>query len=336
MPKFISTETLAKQVAYSQVADGFDISKHLKATNQGGQQIYEYIGADDFGSEWYERTRFEVDAGRMRVPTLYESIYDVIVDAGLPETMNLKNWGQGGFALEEVFEGGEAKFGQITTSEATVTQRQFAVGLEYTKKLVMFNQMWQIARIERMVGEAYNALLNHLHLSPILTYTYAPANQTAAVTSGTTTTEDWFLTLEAAVMASMSDTSNPRNGPYVLLTHPAHQFMWERVFNRVPQAGFALDSSAGSSVQSIVAYNGWTGTRGHKTYSYAGVPSTKAYLINLGYRDQDFVSLVKQPLEAAMGNPDVSRFIREQIVWDVWLGIYSNPLRAVEEITLPT
>ena len=50
---------------------------------------------------------------------------------------------------------------------------------------------------------------------------------------------------------------------------------------------------------------------------------------------EDFLSLVKQPLESAQGNADVSRFIMDQIVWDVWLGIYANVIRAVEEITWP-
>ena len=308
----------------------------MRERQVGGQTVYEFIGSDDFGAEWYERTRFEVDAGRQRVPILYEPIYDIVVDAGLPETLNIKNWGPGGFVLEEIFEGGEVKFGHVTTSEAAVSQRQFGVGLEYSKKLVMFNQLWQIARIERAVGEAHNALLNHLHLYPIINFSYTSANQTAAVTSGATTTEDWFLTLEAAVVAGMNDTSNPRNGPYVLLIHPSQQFMVERALSRVPQEGFRQDSTALANITTVIGYAGWTGVRGRKETTYPGVTAGKGYLINTAYREQDFLSLVRQPLDSVRGNPDVSRFILEQIVWDVWLGVYANPERAVEEITFPS
>jgi len=320
---------------YMQFAPGFDMAKSLKEVRVGGQSVLEFIGSDDFSSDWYTRIRYEVDAGRVRVPTLYEPIYDIITDASLPETQTIKNWGPGGFVFEEVFEGGEVKFGHVVSAQASVSQRQFGVGLEYTKKLMMFNQLWQIARIERAVGEAHNALLNHLHLSPILTFAYAAANQTAAVTSGVTTTEDWFLTLESAIVSAMTDTTNPRNGPYVLLCHPAQMFMVQRALSRVPQEGFALDSSALQSISAVIAYTGWTGIRGKKTVTYPGVTLGKGYLINTGFKSDDFLSLVKQPLESAQGNADISRFIMDQIVWDVWLGIYANVIRSVEEITWP-
>lgn len=336
MVQIINQDALAEKLPYSTMANGFRLSENLRETRQGGQTVYEFIGSDDFGSEWYERTRFEVEAGRAAVPTVYEPIYDIIVDSGLPETLNIKTFGPGGFVFEEVFEGGEVKFASVTSSEAAVSQRQFGVGLEYSKKLVMFNQLWSVARMERWAGEAHNALLNHLHLSPILTYTYAAANQTGANTSGSTTTEDWFLTLEDAIINAMEDTTNPRNGPYALLVNPAQVFMVERMLAREPQVGFRLDSSASSFIQTVIGYRGWTGTRGAKTTTYSGVTAGKGYLVDLSHKDQDFASYVKQPLESVMGNADVSRFILEQVVWDVWLGIYTNPLRAVEEITWPS
>jgi hypothetical protein len=336
MGVYYNGTAVKKELPYYQFAPGFDLARSLKEVRVNGQTAYEFIGSDDFAADWYTRVTYEVNAGRQRVPTVYEPIYDIIIDGGLPETMNIKNWGPGGFILDEIFEGGEVKFGHIVSAEVSVSQRQFGVGLEYSKKLVMFNQLWQIARIERAVGEAHNALLNHLHLQPILNFTYTAANQTAAVTTGVTTTEDWFLTLESAIVSAQSDTTNPRPGPYVLLCHPAQMFMVQRMLNRVPQEGFSLDSNASQQVSTVIGYSGWSGTRGKKTITYPGVTLGKAYLISTTYRDDDFVSLVKQPLESAQGNADVSRFILDQVVWDVWLGIYANPARSVEEITWPT
>lgn len=337
MTKFISQEALREDLPYSKTfASDFKLTDHIRETKQGNQTVYEFIGSGDFGEEWYKRTQFEVEAGRRRVPTVYEPIYDIVVDSNLPETLNIQTLGPGGFIFEEVFEGGEVKFASVTSSEASVTQRQFGVGLEYTKKLIMFNQLWSVARMERWAGEAHNALLNHLHLYPILNYTYAAANQTAANTSGSTTTEDWFLTLEDAIINATEDTTNPRTGPYALLVNPAQIYMVERMLGREPQQGFRLDSSASNLIQTVIGYRGWTGTRGRKTVTYSGVTSGKAYLVDLANKEQDFASYVKQPLTSAMGNADVSRFILEQVIWDVWLGIYSNPLRAVEEITWPS
>lgn len=333
---YLGVKIKQEELPYYQMAPGFELNKLLKETaGPGGSVIYEYIGADDFPADWYERIRYEVDAGRTRVPILYTPIYDEVVDANLPETQLIKNWGPGGFIFEEIFEGGEVKFGHVVTSEASVSQRQWATGLEYSKKLVMFNQLWQIARMERAVGEAHNALLNHLHFYPIINQTYAADNQTAAVSTGDSVTENWFLTIENAIVNSQQDTTNPRNGPYALLVHPAQSFMLQRALTRVPQQGFALDSNAAEFISTIIGYSGWTGVRGKKTVTYPGVTLGKGYLINLAYRSEDFLSLVKQPLESAQGNADISRFILDQIVWDIWLGIFANPLRAVEEITFP-
>jgi hypothetical protein len=337
MPTYYSQPLLRQDVAFADPVEGVDLSKMVKERANGtGNTVYEFIGSDDFNLEWFQRQRFEVDAGRLRVPLLYEPIYDIVIDPTLPETINIQNFGQGGFIFEEIKEGGEVKFAHVTSAEASVSQRQWGVALEYTKKMVMFNQQWSIARMERRVGEAYNALLNHLHFYPILNYTYAASNQTGANTSGDSVAEDWFLTLEDAIANSLNDQTNMRSGPYALLVNPSQMFTLERSTRPVPQQGFALQSTASDMIQAVIGYSGWTGTRGKKQVTYPGVPVGKGYLVSLGFREEDFASYVKQPLDSVMGNPDVSRFILEQTVWDVWLGIYANPLRAVEEITFPS
>jgi hypothetical protein len=333
MTKFYSQAILAKERKPITVAPDFDLRKHIRESHVNGQRVYEFIGAGDFDSEWYERQRYQVDTGRDRVPTLYEPIYDITVDATLPETLTLKNFGPGGFVFEEVFEGGEVKFAHITSSEAAVSQRQFGVGLEYTKKLMMFNQLWAINRLEQNVGEAHNALLNHLHFNPILTATYGAGNQTAFNSTGATAVEDVMLTIEDAIANSRADTTNPRRGPYVLLINSAKEIIVEKALRTEVQSGLASQSRVLDSIRAVISYDGWSGTRGAKTTTYTGVNSAKGYLVSLQYQSDDFVSLVKQPLDSVMGNPDVSRFIMEQVVWDVWLGVYANPVRAVEEIS---
>src|SRR5690606_26792278 len=161
-------------------------------------------------------------------PIVYSPIYRTIQDPNLPKNISLFKLGPGGVVLEEISEGDEVKFASITSSEEAVSLRHFGVGLEYSDDLVAFNELWNVAIIEREVGRAYNALMNHLHLWPIINYPYAATNQTAANTSGDTTVEDWNLTLEDAVVNSLEDTTNPRPGPYVLLINPAQRFMVER------------------------------------------------------------------------------------------------------------
>lgn len=333
----ITRDMLAKSKAKIPFPAGLRLSDHVREVGQqsNGHRIYEFVGTDSFSSEWTTRQRFEVDAGRDEEPILYTPLYDEVRDAGLPKNVDVHQMGPGGVVFEEFFEGGEVKFSTITSGEFSVGIRHWATGLEYSKELVIYNSTWNIALVERQMGIAHNALLNHLHLSPILTFTYAAGNQTAAVTTGATDVEDYLRTLEAAVTASRTDTTNPRRGPYILLVSSSDLFMIERALTRVPQQGVTLQSSAIGAVTQVIAYDGWTGTRGNKTTTYAGVTAGKGYLVSQQYRGQDFRSFVKQDLQNEGQERDISRFLT-QTVWDSFWGVYANPVRAVEELTWPT
>lgn len=333
-----SKALLAKSKPTIPFPRGLELRDHVREMGykENGHRIYEFTGTDNFGAEWQQRQFFEVNAGRDEEPLVYQPIYDITNDANLPKNVDVNRIGPGGVVFEEVFEGGEVKFSSITSSEFTVPIRHWATGLEYSKDLVIFNSLWNVPLIERQMGIAHNALLNHLHLHPIIDYSYTSANQTAAVTTGATTTEDWLLTLEAAIANSRADATNPRRGPYILLISGSNEFMVERALQRVPQQGVALQAnSALSAVRAIVSYDGWTGTRGGLATSYAGVTAGTAYLISQQYRGQDFRSFVKQDLQNEGVEEDISRFMT-QTVWDSYLGVYANPAAAVEEVTWPS
>ncbi|RMH11470.1 MAG: hypothetical protein D6698_16350 [Gammaproteobacteria bacterium] len=342
MVKFVSREIILSRhepTPLWEFADGFDLRKVTKPGR--GAVIAEFIGTGDFASQWNERRRYEVDAGRENEPLLYESIYNIVVDPNLPQIVPVYRLGPGGVVFEEINEGGEVKFVTVGQSNYSIPIRHWAVGLQYSKDLRIYNQLWNVGIVERQAGVAYNALLNHLHLSPILTATYGAGNQTdgTALTTfkaSASMAEKYLRAVEAAIEASRTDSTNPRRGPYDLLISSSDAFTMERALNRVPQQGFDLQSSAINLIQNVIVYDGWTGSRGKKSTTYAGVTSGKAYLISKGYRETDFQSMVKQSLDMAMGNPDVSRFIEEKTVWDTYLGVYANPSAAVQEITLPT
>ena len=275
-------------------------------------------------------------AGRDEEPLLYLPIYDVQVDSTLPKNVTIYRIGPGGVVFEEVKEGGEVKFASVSESNATLPIKKYAVGLEYSEDLRLYNELWSVSIVERQAGIAHNALLNHIHLSPILTATYGANNQTAASAIGSTLVEKYMRTLENAITHATDDATNPRRGPYVLLVNGGQRYTTERMLNPVPQQGFTYQSSAIGLISAVVSYNGWTGTRGEKSTSYAGVTTGKAYLIDTSWRTEDFLSRVKVPLESAMGNADISRFIAEQVVWYTHFGVYANPAGSVEEITWPT
>lgn len=333
---FLDKATLAKDKPRIQFPQGFVLRDHVQEIGKlpNEHKIYEFVGSDSFGAEWTKRQRYEIDAGRDEEPILYTPIYDTVSDASLPRIVTVNTMGPGGVVFEEVFEGGEVKFSSVTQGQYVVPIRHWATGLEYSKDLVKFNELWNISIFERQMGVAHNALLNHLHFGPILTYTYTAANQTPAGSGGANKVENYFLTIEDAITASKADTANPRRGPYTLLASSANAFLIERALTRVAQEGFARQSTALDMIRSVIIYDGWTGVRGLKSTTYPGVTAGKAYLISQQYRGQDFRSFESQALQNEGTERDLSRFLT-QTVYDSYYGVYANPLRSVEEITWP-
>lgn len=339
MTKFIVSEELKAKNGEKprmRFAEGIKLSDHIRLTPQGKENIAEFIGSKDFPNEFRTLQQYELDAGRELEPLLYNDIYYSINDPKLPQFVPIYRTGPAGVVFEEVVEGGEVKFVSVGNSQDSFQIRHYATGLEYSKDMIMYNYLWQVGMVERQAGIAFNALLNHIHLNPILTYTYGADNQTAAVTGAGSLENNYLRTLEAAVLNAENDTTNPRRGPYILLISTANRFTMQRALTDVAQQTYEAQGQVASSIDTVIAYNGWTGTRGKKTTTYSGVTTNKAYLISTQYRQNDFISAFKQGLQSTMGNPDVSRFILEQQIWDAYFGVYANPVRAVEEITLPT
>jgi hypothetical protein len=335
----ISRVTQGKERPRMPFKPGTMLTEHMRIVSNesvDGKTVMEFIGTGNFDKAWFERQRYEVDAGRDEEPILYTPIYSVTEDPSLPRNVPIFRLGPAGVIFDEITEGGEVKFATVGQSNISVPIKHYAFGLEYTKDLVIYNELWSLADIERQAGTAFNALLNHIHLAPIINGTYAAANQTAASSVGTTLAEKYLRTLEDAITASATDQTNPRRGPYVLLMSTSNFFTMERALSAVPQQGFTLQSSAISRVSSLIAYDGWTGVRGKKSVTYPGVTANKAYLIDTGFRARNFKSFVKQGLQRTNGNEDVSRFILEQSVWDTYFGVFADVTAAVEEITLPT
>jgi len=319
-----------------------EMSQYIRPISSVDGKVAEFVGQGDFNAAWRERTYYEVDAGRDEEPTLFQPIYNVVTDANLPQIVKIETLGPAGVVFERVNEGGETKFASVSGSNKSAEIYHYSVGMRYSEDLFMYNQLWRIASMERRFGNAHNALLNDAHFSPILTYSYGAANQTdgTALTTFKATArieEKYARAVEAAITNSIADTTNPRRGPYVLLIGSGDALTMQRALVPVPQQGFEQQGAqfANNRVQSVIVYDGWTGTRGNKSTTYAGVTSGKAYLISLSHRFEDFQSFFKHGLRMQEGTPDIARFIAAETVWDTRFGLYCSPIRAVEEITLP-
>jgi hypothetical protein len=349
MVEFIAAETFAPKTkkAMWNFAPKTDLRDHIKVTHTqstiAGETFdfaAELITSDSFNAAFYARQQFEVAAGREEEPLLYQLIYTEIDNPDLPKNVTIYQVKEGGFVFEKIVEGGEVKFASVVSGSLAIPIEHFAVGIQYSKDFFIFNETWNLSVAERSAGRAHNALLNHIHFWPIINFSYASKNLTATYTGkfykDASLAEKYLRAIEMAITASQEDETDRRNGPYVLMVSPSDRFLVERALTVVAQQGTSQQSSAVGDIRTVLAYNGWTGTRGKKTTTYGGVPAGTAFLVSVGLAREDFVSLVKQGLVRTDGNPDVSRFILNQSVWDTYRGVYAAPAAAVQKITWPT
>ncbi len=333
MINIISTQKLQKFRDPLPFARGFDLKNVTVESDRPGV-LAEFIGTGDQAQAWNERRRYEMTSGALEEPLLYETIYTTEVNNQLPMILPIFKSGDFGVIMQLVVEGGEAKAISMSGTDLTVRQQQYAALLQYTKLMRMYNMLNLAVNAERAVGVATNALLNHAHLSPILTATYGADNQTAASAVGSTIQEKYINTLGDAIENSAADN---RRGPYDLIVTGANSVMVKRVLYPVPQQGITLQlPELLGDIENVIVYRGWSGTQGLKTATYAAPTAGKAYLVDKSRKMDNFYSMMKQPLMDEAGNADVSRFIEEQTVWDIHFGVTALPLNAVEEITWPT
>lgn len=270
----------------------------------------------------------DVELGKEQVQLLYKPIYDTITDPNFPEVLDAKWAMHGNCVFLEHMEGDEVKFGSISAEHGpTARIRTYSTGFEYTKKMIDFNETFNVELLNKSMGEAYNALLNHLHLYPIIGYTYKAANKTAF--QGGEGDPVWLGMYKTFVQA-VKDTRTAKRPGTVLLANSADAMDIEMAL----RGGHQIEGSiypAIPGINSIIYYDGWETTVGKKHYEYKGVESGKAYLIR---PKRGFKELIKRDYTIETGNKDVSRLVEEQIVAYCYRGVFAAIDENVQEITL--
>ena len=154
----------------------------------------EMITTSQGAMDLLEKVRIDIDIGLADVPLLYQPLYErvngpfpggaVQIDGDVLFDANV--------VFLQKFEAGEIIFGTLAKSGAPtfVPISTYAAGFEWTEDMIEFDRSYEIGMNARAFGRAYNYLLNHLHLSPIIAFSYAGGNTTAFdATAGASTIE---------------------------------------------------------------------------------------------------------------------------------------------------
>lgn len=305
----------------------------MKLNRPFGEMITSPEGLDGI----LQKVSLDVDFGREQVPLLYTPIYRRISNPQLPRLVPVAEFSQARAVFLEHMEGQEVTFGERVINKGDgVPIVVYAAGFDgYTVETTAFDETWRLDLLNQAIGEAYNALLNNIHLAPIINYTYATKNKTAAVSDATLTyIEKLRATIRKGIQHAMSDKNTITGAvrrPTVLLASSARQMDITDALARMVVNG--TEYNALSQITTLIFYDGWTVTVGDNTYTYAGVDANKAYLID---PSRYFIELVKQDLVVETGSPDITRLVSAPMAAYAMRGVYASPADAVEEVTLPT
>ncbi|MBS7212958.1 MAG: aspartate ammonia-lyase [Megamonas funiformis] len=298
----------------------------LKFNKPLGEMIS--YGGTNVSKELLRKVVLDVELGREEVQPLYSPIYDTISDPNLPEILDAKWALRGACVFMETVEGGEVKFGTMQ-AEYGPTARivTYTAGFEYTKQMKDFNQSFQVEMLNKALGQSYNALLNHIHLSPFINFSYKSANKTAY--AGTAEDISW-VRLYNTIKNGMKAAIVAKRTPTVMLASKANQIDIEMAL----RGGYQINGTnypAINGINTIIYYDGWEETVGKKNYEYKGCPADKIYLVR---PKRGFKELLKQDLRIEANTGDLTRLIQEQIVGYAYRGVFAAVEENVQELTI--
>lgn len=280
--------------------------------------ISEMLGTDSGPSEFVEQVTYSSYQGRENVPLLYGSIYRTVSDSNLPKSLTEEQFGPLQAVFLQFFEGGEVKFGALGAGTSkTVTINTWTTGMEYNEDIVEFNETWKVTEIAVAFGEAYNKILNHLHLGPIVTGTFVTtaggiAAQKAKQEAVNGTGAAQLIAFATDIAATLQNAVTVLPKGTIMLINSADENRIDEAIASAMYADFspALVKRKFAAITKL-AYDGDSAVVRKKTYTYPGVTLGDAYLL---VPKQNFVEYEKHGLRVDSNDGDLTRLVLSQVV----------------------
>lgn len=317
-PKAVKKKVVAGEM------EVFDLAKPV------GEMITTPAGLDAI----VQKTVIDLELGREQVPLLYGPIYRRMEDPNFTQNVDIQPFTSAQVVFLEKMELEEVKFGTRKVGEKeTVPIITYAAGFEWTEDIVLYDKTWEVSEAARAMGEAYNALLNHIHLGPIVQFAFDTANTTAWQGAiGQSFLEGVRATIRKGLVDASQDR-HPDTGsvrrPTILLAHSSMRWDIEEALQRMQIGGTIYPAI--SQINTLIFYDGYSIKVGDILYTYPGVSPEVGYLID---PQRFFRELVKHDLRVDATEADLRRLIEKGIVGRARRGVALWPTDAVQQIAL--
>lgn len=326
--------------------------KRLQLTKPVG----EFLGSSDMLEELAQKVTVDIELGRDDIPTLYNPIYRTFSNPNFPRLLDANQILYANVVFLQHVEGQEVRFGTMASETGvTVPILTYTAGFEWDEDVEVYDEGWRVDMANEAVGRAYNALLDHIHLSPIVDFDYSTiGNQTSAQTPYGNTVEDTRATLRQALIDASQNTDSLSRlkpiRPTVILCSTADAItiadalaLGNRPSVGTTAGGGDIDALLGrvtdtnqfsvNSLTQIIAYDGNELEMGGLTWTYPGVSQGTIYLIQ---PQRNLFEFVKHDLRVDTERPkDMSRLIIAEMVARARRGLLMSPDLSVWEVALP-
>lgn len=255
---------------------------------------------------WERRILINVALGRLQHMTIYESLYRNVRDENLPRLVTLP-------------EG---------SAQNKIEMHNFGAGLEYNHASEIYKEYYNLQQVERGMGKAHNALLNHLHLSPFLSHSYSDSSTTIAQGIPDMGSERLLDVLEQGLEAAFNQR---RSGPFALLVETVTGLRIERALHRDNEKSKRVLRY----ITDMIFYDGWFNRICKKEITYTGCLRDVVLMISLNNKDLHHISYVKKELDFQTQEGEPSRSVEVTTIADSFLAVYCDPAATTQKIVLP-
>lgn len=299
--------------------------------DKDGRPTGEMMSLQDLRS-FMQQSVLDITVEQEEHPTIYKEIYDEIVSTDFSETINVRDIIGLEAAFSVVHDGESVELASFKAlKKEVVNMLTFGAGYSVSSDWLAYNQFWKVGQANKALGRAYNATIDHIHLSPIINATYASKAVTNKVATGATDLENVWLTLQKGLKAALGRTSTHgyRLRPTVALCNSSTAIDVEAAVKGLLEKGTQLKQLG--IIQKVIAYDGWEGEVNGIQRNFEAPKDNEVYLIQ---PKETFKALVKTDLTELRQRGDIMRLSELDVAQYFRRGVIADVENSVHKVLL--